>query len=163
MPVGAFGRLRFSLSFLAAVLLIALSRWKALRVYNSSRADRHSSFVLTVPAAHKCRKSPRSGIELGSARNCIKPSFGCQYADRYFGFHREIRRRGRAGSDELSETAPERPRRHHRAEFRRPHRHRPQQPTHGLGLTRQSTKKRLGLSAARRKQEKILSVTVFCG
>src|ERR1700687_797503 len=68
----------------------------------------------------------RPGIGLGSAENCSKPLFRCQYADLHFGSPREIRQRG-------------------------------------LGLTRQSIKKRLGLSAARRKLEKIVSVTVFCG
>jgi beta-aspartyl-peptidase (threonine type) len=38
------------------------------------------------------------------------------------------------GSHELSEAAPQRTRRHHRPQPRRPHRHRPQHPPHGLGV-----------------------------
>ena len=41
------------------------------------------------------------------------------------------------GSDQLSRAAPQRTRRNHRPKPRRPLRHRPQHPAHGLGLSKQ--------------------------
>src|ERR1700686_1238119 len=64
MPVAAFGRLRFSLSLLGAVLLIAHSRLNDFASIQFFAGRSALIFrLLTLPAAHVCRKSPIQGLE----------------------------------------------------------------------------------------------------